>query len=201
MRRFFALLLVTPLLASCSDAVTPVAPSGPVRTLDVSPLGESSLSPGWTESALDNWTPDAWTLAASQLAESPLQSAPGTGAVMLFGNPLAGTDYPPGSHDQSFHGVDRIIPDAVVMDVGQTVTFQLYPGHRVAIYKPGVRPEDLVVPPGAFFVLDPTHRLALQAFPAPAISFTFAVPGRYLVICAISRHFLQSNMYGWIIVR
>src|SRR6185436_9536912 len=98
MRRFLALLLVPPLLASCSDSVTPVAPSGPARAREVSPLDEASLNAGWTNSELDNWTPDDWTLAGSQqLAESPLQSAPGTDAVMLFGNPNLGTGIlPPG---------------------------------------------------------------------------------------------------------
>ena len=36
-------------------------------------------------------------------------------------------------------------PGTVVIDAGQTVTFRVYPGHRVAIYKPGVRPEDVVL--------------------------------------------------------
>lgn len=195
MRRIFALLLATPLLANCSDSVTPVAPSGPARTLEVSPVDV------WAESPTDEWTLDEWTLGWSPLAESPLQSAPGTDAVMQFGNPDAGTVYsPPGAHDQSFHGKDRLIPGTVVIDAGQKVTFRMAPGHRVAIYKDGTRPEDIKVGTG-FFVLDPTNRQALQGVPVPELYYKFQKPGRYLVICAIRRHFVEANMYGWVIVR
>lgn len=195
MRRIFALLLVTPLLANCSESVTPVASSGPAHTLEV------SAPDHWTESPLDNWTLDEWTLGGSQIEESPLQVAPGSGALMEFGNPIAGSPYPPGAHDASFHGNDRVIPGTVTIDAGQTVTFRVYPGHRVGIYKDGVRPNDIAIVPGATFVLDPTNRIALQGTPVPVISWKFNQPGRYLVICAVTRHFVQANMYGWVIVR
>ena len=202
MRRIFALFLATPILASCSDSVTPVASSGPAASLEAAPL-EVVVSPvdPWAESALDEWTLDNWTLGWSAAEQSPLQGAPGTGAQMDFGNPEAGTAYfPPGVHDQSFHGKDRLIPGTVVIDRGQKVTFRVYPGHRVAIYKPGVRPED-INPGTGTFVLDPTNRQALQGVPVPELYYTFHNPGRYLVICAIRRHFVEANMYGWVIVR
>jgi plastocyanin len=166
MRRVLALLVVTPLLANCSDSATPVAPPGAALTSEeVAPQGVPSS------------------------------------AVMVFGNPDAGTDFlPPGSHDQSLHGKDRIIPGTVVIAAGGTVTFQVNPGHRVAVYDDGTRPEDITVGPGAF-VLDPTNRLWLQPAPGPTFSFTFQQPGRYLVICAITRHFVVANMYGWVIVQ
>jgi len=197
MRRFLALLLVTPLLASCSDSVAPVAPRDAVPRLEESPLGEWESPPGG--SPLGEWVLGE---GVSPLGESTLevQGAPSSGAEMLFGNTLAGTSYPPGVHDQSFHGRDRVIPGTVVIDAGQKVTFRVNPGHRVAIYKPGTRPEDIAVGPG-FFVLDPTNRLALQAAPVPVLSLTFHNPGRYLVICAVTRHFVEANMYGWVIVR
>jgi plastocyanin len=175
-----------------------MAPSGPVHTLEVaSPLGD-----GWTDSSLDNWTLEDWTLAGSQPEASPLQVAPGTGTLMEFGNPGVGTPYPPGAHDASFHGRDRVIPGTVVIDAGQVVTFRVYPSHRVAIYAPGKRPEDVNVNffPGPF-LLDPVGRIALQAAPVPVIGFKFNVPGRYLVICAVKSHFALANMYGWVIVR
>ncbi|HEX2203452.1 MAG TPA: hypothetical protein VHG91_09155 [Longimicrobium sp.] len=166
MRRVFALLLVTPLLANCSDSATPVAPPGAVLASEES---------------------------APQSARSP--------AVMVFGNPDAGTSFlPPGSHDQSLHGKDRVIPGTVVISAGETVTFRVHPGHRVAVYRDGTRPEDITVNPGPF-VLDPTNRLALQGAPTPTYTYTFQEPGRYLVICATSRHFTVANMYGWVIVR
>lgn len=165
MRRVFALLLVTPLLANCSDPATPVAPPGAVPSHE----------------------------------ESPLQSTPSS-AVMVFGNPDAGTDYPPQSHDESLHGKDRVIPGTVVITAGGTVTFQVHRPHLVAIYDDGTRPEDITVGSGPF-VLDPTNRLALQAAPSPTYTYTFEKPGRYLVICALRRHFVVANMYGWVIVR
>jgi plastocyanin len=164
-RRIFALLLITPLLANCSDAATPVAASGAV------------LARG----------------------EPLLQSSPSS-ALMVFGNPDAGTDFPSGSHDQSLHGKDRIIPGTVVISAGGTVTFRVYPGHRVAVYDDGTRPEDITVNPGTF-VLDPTNRLWLQPTAGPTFAFTFEEPGRYLVICANSRHFTLAKMYGWVIVQ
>jgi plastocyanin len=210
MRRFFTLLLVTPLLASCSESVTPVAPSDAAFTLEESPIvaSESQVGPwtlGESESVFGELTPEEWgTPLESTPEESPLQVAPSTGAVMYFGQPNlnAGSDYfPPGSHDESYHGRDRVLPGTVTIDAGQKVTFRVLPGHRVAIYKPGKRPEDVVVNPASFFLFDPTQRIALQAAPVPVISFTFIVPGRYLVICAITPHFVNANMYGWVIVR
>jgi plastocyanin len=193
MRRFIALLLVTPLLASCSDSVTPVAPSDAALALEESPLEQSPLT---------EWTLEEWTLGQqAALEQSPLQGAPASGEVMAFGNPDAGTDYPPQVHDESLHGKDRVIPGTVVIDAGQTVTFQVYPGHRVAIYNQGVRPEDITVPPTGSFVLDPTNRLYLQPSPTPTVTRTFPTPGRYLVICAARRHFVVARMWGWVIVR
>jgi plastocyanin len=130
---------------------------------------------------------------------SPLQG-PSSSAVMVFGNPDAGTPYPPQSHDQSLHGKDRVIPGTVVISAGGTVTFKVHPGHRVAVYDDGTRPEDIIVTP-ASFVLDPTNRLWLQPTAGPTFSYTFTEPGRYLVICAARRHFVVANMYGWVIVR
>jgi plastocyanin len=192
MRRIFALLLLTPLLVNCSDSATPVAPAGPVLSEGAVPTeGDWPTEENW-------WTPgDVLSLPEEEMSA---QGAPSSGEVMVFGNPDAGTNYPPGAHDQSFHGKDRVIPGTVVIDAGQTVTFRVFPGHRVGIYRDGTRPEDITVNPAALFVLDPTNRLALQAAPGNPV-FRFNVPGRYLVICAYTRHFVEANMYGWVIVR
>lgn len=137
--------------------------------------------------------------AATLTNESSLQG-PSSSAVMVVGNPDAGTDYPPQTHDESLHAKDRMIPGTVVISAGGTVTFRVHRGHRVAIYDDGTRPEDITVGTGPF-VLDPVNRLALQPGPTPTYSYTFNKPGRYLVICAIRRHFVVANMYGWVIVR
>jgi hypothetical protein len=194
MRRFFAFLLVTPFLASCSDAVTPVAPSAAKFTVEESPLGAWDSPFG--ESTGADWE---YSPGEAPTDEVTLQSAPSTGAVMTLGNPDIGSPFPPG-HDASFHANDKVFPGTVVVDVNQPVTFHVNPGHRVAIYKPGTRPEDIVVGPGPF-VLDGTNRLALQAAPVPVISIAIHKPGTYLVICAVTAHFVNANMYGWIHVR
>lgn len=190
MRRVFSLLLLAPLLASCADSATPVAPAGPMLSEGDVTTEEWPVEENW-------WTPgDVLSLPD----EVSAMGAPGQGELMVFGHPGVGTDYAPGVHDQSFHARDKVMPGTVVIDAGQTVFFGVYAGHRVAIYKDGVRPEDINVVPGSLFVLDPTNRLALQASPGNPV-FRFNKPGRYLVICAFTRHFVEAKMYGWVIVR
>lgn len=191
MRRIFALLLLTPILASCADSATPVA-TAPGAVLSE---GEVSTEEAWPVE--ENW----WT-PGDVLGEAGMsvQSNANEIQVMRFGNPEAGTNYPPGLHDQSYHGFDKVIPGTVVVNVGEPVIFEVYPSHRVAIYDDGVRPEDISFNNPGPFILDPVNRLALQASPgSPA--WTFNKPGRYLVICAVKNHFFFAKMYGWVIVR
>ena len=189
MRRFFTFLLVTPLLASCADSVTPMAPSGAVHLAADVPTEENWFTPG-----------GVFALAEEEIAVQAV-GAPGAPAsrVMVFGNPAAGTDYPPAVHDKSYHGKDRIIPGTVVVPVGGTVTFQIYPGHRVAIYAEGVKPEDIKPSPG-YYLSYPVNRLYLQPAPTPKFALKVLKPGKYLVICAVNPHFFQANMWGWLIV-
>src|SRR5688572_1007042 len=106
MRRIFALLLVTPLLANCSDSVTPMAPSGPLLSTGDAPTEEAWLTD-------ENWFTQGDVLQLVE-EEGSVQAvgAPGapTSAVMVFGNPDVGTAYLPGQHDQSLHARDRINP-------------------------------------------------------------------------------------------
>jgi plastocyanin len=181
LRRILALLLVTPLLANCADSPTPLTPPEALHSNEV--------------------TPEEAEWMVQQEEDVSTQGAPNSSAVMALGNPDVGTGYSPGSgHDASWHANDRMRPGTVVIDAGESVTFQVYPGHRVAIYDDGTRPQDIVPNPGPF-VLDPVNRLAIQGAPTPTYSYTFNEPGRYLVICAIARHFFEANMYGWVIVR
>jgi hypothetical protein len=194
MRRIFALLLLTPILASCADSVTPVAtvPGAVLSEGEVSAEGAWSAEGTW-------WTPGGLLTAVED--EMSVMGAPSAAmAEMVFGNPEAGTSFPPGAHDASFHGRDRVIPGTVVVNVGQPLKFIVHPGHRVAIYEEGVRPEDISPNNPGPFVLDGNNRLALQASPGNPV-WVFAHPGRYLVICAIKSHFFVANMYGWVIVR
>ena len=191
MRRVFALLLLIPLLASCSDSATPVAPAGAV-------LAEGDVPAELDWPTEENWWTPGDVLAAEEMS---VQSA-NAPAVMVLGNPDAGTDYrPAGVHDQSLHARDRMNPGTVVIDAGESVTFQVNPGHRVAIYDDGMKPEDILNNNPGGFVLYPVNRLFLQPNAAPQFTFKFERPGRYLVICAIKSHFFGANMWGWVVVR
>lgn len=143
-----------------------------------------------------------------------------TSAVMRFGNNAVGTSEFGPEHNSS-HARDNIIPGTVVIRAGGTVTFQVQPPHKVAIYEPGTKPGDIrlipgvtlldhVGPPGppfipAFYIDEPVGRVFLDpaaAFGPPhALEHTFNEPGRYLVICAIAPHFAVFRMYGWVEVR
>jgi hypothetical protein len=73
--------------------------------------------------------------------------------------------------------------------------------HAVSIYAPGKTPRDVNVDPSAFpFVNDPAGRIAAGP-PTVDFSFTFAAPGKYLVICEVAPHFEDSNMWIWVNVK
>lgn len=156
--------------------------------------------------------------AAVTSARGGVAGAPAE-AVVRFGNPDAGTQQF-GPEHPSGHAFDNIIPNTVVIRAGGTVTFEVVPPHRVAIYEPGTAPEDIrlipgvtlvnhVGPPGPpfipnFYIDEPNGRLFID--PAPAfgpphsVQYTFDAPGRYLVICVIAPHF-AIKMYAWVEVK
>lgn len=136
-------------------------------------------------------------------------------ATVRFGNDTVGSPFPPGSgHDRSAHGKDNLIPRTVVIDEGGTVTFQMGGGvHQVGIYKDGTQVDQVVraaAPktgcPAVYITgaTDPNLVTILGqplcAGGAPSVSYTFANPGRYLVICTFVPH-LNVGMYGWVEVR
>ena len=160
-------------------------------------------------------------LAVSGLAAS--QSVAGghpMSATIAFGRPEIGSSFPPTDfHDQSGHAEDKLFPRTVVIAQGGKVTFDLSgPGravHQVAVYPDGTEPDDvdttaLVLPPANSNcppvpliadpdgeVLDPPPCAGGSTSP----SFTFTEPGRYLVICTFLPHFVDAQMYGWVIVK
>lgn len=200
MRRVFALLLLTPILASCADSATPVTPGRAV-------LSEGALPTGGEWPVEENWFTPAGAIELVD-DEMSVQSADAISAqnanepaVMVFGNPDAGTSFgPPGSHDQSFHARDKINPGSVTINAGETVTFKIFIGHRVGIYDDGVQPTDIQPTPGPL-LLYPVGRVFLQPFPTPQFTLRFVRPGKYLVICAINQHFFEGRMWGWIHVK
>lgn len=194
MRRVFALLLLAPLMASCADSATPVTPASAKLSEEAMPAdGEWPAEENW-------WTPeDALTLPEEEMSVQSTNATSTTPAVMEFGNPDAGSPFPL-SHDQSMHARWRINPGAVVIDAGETVTFKVNFGHRVAIYNDGVKPTDIQPTPGPL-LLYPKGRLFLQPAPNPQFTLRFVRPGKYLVLCAINAHFFTGNQWAWITVR
>jgi hypothetical protein len=95
------------------------------------------------------------------------------------------------------------------------VTFEIYPLHQPAVYAPGTRPTDIDVTqtepipvlPVLSRITDAANRLAVgpdQAFVEQEWTTppgTFDQPGRYLVICATTVHFVEAHMYAWVIVK
>jgi len=147
-------------------------------------------------------------------------AGPPSTAVVRFGNNDAGTQRFGPEHPSS-HARDNIIPGTAVIRAGGTVTFLVQPPHRVAIYAPGVTPEDIrlipgvtvfdhVGPPGppfipGFLIDEPNGRLFMEATPVfgppHQVEYTFEEPGKHLVICAILPHFAFLKMYAWVDVK
>jgi hypothetical protein len=133
-----------------------------------------------------------------------------------FGSPdgAVGSDFAPG-HDQSGHASDKVRPRMTLIRAGGSVTFTLYPIHQAAVYAPGVGPEDIdtseveqiPVLPFLTRITDDTNRIALspgQAFGVQTWTTpegTFDEPGMYLVICTTTVHFVDLDMYSWVLVK
>ena len=157
------------------------------------------------------------TLGVSTFALSGVVTAdPPANATVLFGDPNAGSPFPPGDdHDESDHAADKLIPRTAVISQGGTVTFETFGVHQVAIYDAGTKASDIDSTirtgggdgcPPVPLINDGTNRLAVLddqpcAGGSTAPSFTFENPGRYLVICNFLPHFEDADMYGWVIVK
>jgi plastocyanin len=141
-------------------------------------------------------------------------------AVVKFGKTNVGSPFPPPDHDASFHAYDDVSPMRTVIAAGGRVTFLVAPSHKIAIYEPGVGPEDVdlsaLVDAGLPFpfpplIDDPDGRIVggadtqLNADFATGqvveFGWTFEEPGLYLVLCEVLPHFAVSRMYAWVDVR
>lgn len=150
------------------------------------------------------------------------QGAP-TSAEVEFGSEKVGSPFPPPSgHDHSGHASHKMFPRTVTIARGGSVTFEIDEIHQPAIYAPGKEPKDVVITDQTlqdltlpclpqtlidFVINDPAGRVALappqaceeREWTTPA--GTFEQPGRYLVICTTRPHFVDDQMYGWVIVK
>jgi plastocyanin len=149
-------------------------------------------------------------LAAMLALPAVVAALPDSSATVRFGNDSVGSPFPPpDGHDASFNGKDNVIPRTAVISAPGTVTWNVLGVHQVAVYRPGIAPED-IVPTGDLetnpFVDDPNGRLALQANPfgpprPPTYEHAFSTPGKYLIICNFLPHFIFAKMYGWVDVK
>lgn len=139
--------------------------------------------------------------------------------TITFGRDHVGTTFfPPGEHDASFHAKDKITPRVTHLAAGGEVTFDMASFHGVAIYRPGTKPADIEVSDQTledfsggglfipnFLINDDNGRLErLDVSTEPTqmtVSGIFNEPGRYLVICYVTPHFVDAGMYAYIDVR
>ena len=158
----------------------------------------------------------------ARAARLPAAAALGSTASIRFGINELGSPFPPQvGHDHSTNAADNLVPRTVMIARRGTVVFAVDPVHQVAIYRPGVEPEDVTVDGSTledadlgfgivlplFRINDPAGRLASS--PSQGLSpqswspppGTFDQPGRYLVICTSVPHFVLNRMFGWVIVQ
>ena len=158
--------------------------------------------------------------AAARVAAAP---AAAPAATMRFGRPglnaFAHMSPKGMEHSGAGHAMDKVYPGTVSIRAGETVAFESFPVHQIAIYAPGTAPADIRLDPeflddvstpfGDFpdvLIDDPANRLALSPISFETMTWTpdaatFARKGRYLVICTIVFHYVEARMYGWVVVR
>lgn len=144
----------------------------------------------------------AFAVAAGLLTGGLLSASASGDASMLFGRPTQGNECDfPCTDNASFHAKDRIVPGAIGITTGTTVNFDVAGFHQVAIYEVGVKPQD-IEPNGATFpfVNDSDDRIFLGA-PLTDANYQFTEAGKYLVICNVTPHFEEAQMWGWVNVR
>ena len=153
------------------------------------------------------------TTSGANVGDSQSAAPP---AEVQFGVPNVGTGiFPPGSHDQSAHANDTLVPHTVNIDLGQTVTYRTFGVHQVAIYAPGTNPQDINPAitnapvagcPPVPLIADPNNFITLLG-PQPcaggpvAPNYTPTRRGKHLVICTFTPHFTEYQMWGWLNVK
>ncbi len=128
----------------------------------------------------------------------------------FFGNPAAGA----GNHPEVIPSIATVnISPPDVNDGG--VNFIISGNHVVAIYDDGTQPGEinttLLVPDittAGGVIDDPTKRIDRGSNQTAATGardrvevVRFSKPGTYLVICALRNHFVNDQMYGYVVVK
>jgi hypothetical protein len=128
----------------------------------------------------------------------------------FFGDPAQGA----GNHHE-------LIPNTATINISPTdvndggVNFIISGNHVVTVYDDGTQPEqinpNLLVPgitTAGGVIDDPTNRIYRGSNQTAATGARdrvevvhFAKPGTYLVICAVRNHFVNDQMYGYVVVK
>jgi plastocyanin len=111
----------------------------------------------------------------------------------------------------------ELIPNVVRIRAGGSVNFIISGLHNVQVYNDGTRPEDIKISPpdplpgvAGGIIDDPDNRIYRGWDPNPIPNnfqrdrvevVQFTEPGTYLVICGVVNHFLNDNMFGFVVVR
>ena len=140
--------------------------------------------------------------SALALVASPVSAGKGDTTVK-FGLPWTGSDCVPPEcfDDASFHAKDTIVPAAVSIPVGSTLTPSGAGFHQAVLYEAGKRLSDIEPDPAAFPFVDDPDGVIAWAPPVTDLQYTFTSPGRYLLICNLAPHLEEARMYAWVQVR
>jgi hypothetical protein len=110
--------------------------------------------------------------------------------------------------------VHMLLPRTATIKAGGAVNYIVAGFHQIAVYAPGTKPSDIntsvllpipMAPPEVGLIDDPNNRLfrgidpRLATVPQDRVEVVqFSKRGLYLVICTVSVHFINDNMYGWV---
>jgi hypothetical protein len=113
----------------------------------------------------------------------------------------------------------HVLPKTIHVRTGGVVNFAVAGFHQIFVYNPGKGPDDVVLNPNPMSLfIDDVNGLYYRGIlpaggPPPGIPATtnpsnaanrvepvsFLKPGRYLVICNVTPHFLDG-MWAWVVV-
>lgn len=121
-------------------------------------------------------------------------AGPPDSATMVFGRSDLGNDH------ADRQAQNKIVPGSVAISAGGAVTFVMDGFHQVAVYEPGINPTD-IVPAGNRVAESGDEGVIFIGGLRADETVTFDEPGKYLVICNITSHFENAQMWGWVIVK